>query len=124
MKITGQPLYFTNAAEWRAWLQVNHASQDEIWLLMYKKSTGVPCISFRETAEEAMCFGWVDSVMQRVDDETYALRFTQRKPGSAWSEGNKKRAEMLIGQGRMAEPGLAKIEEAKRNGQWDKAEPS
>jgi uncharacterized protein YdeI (YjbR/CyaY-like superfamily) len=123
MKITGQPLYVTSAEEWRAWLQANHAVEKEVWLTFYKKHTGIPSLTFEEAAEEALCFGWIDSVMKRIDDEKYVLRHTPRKKGSNWSEVNKRRVAKLIEQGRMTEAGLAKIDEAKRNGEWDKATP-
>jgi uncharacterized protein YdeI (YjbR/CyaY-like superfamily) len=121
MEITGQPLRMTTAEEWRAWLQANHAVEKEAWLIFYKKHTGMPGVSFEEATEEALSFGWVDSVMKGIDGEKYALRYTPRRKGSNWSEGNKKRVAKLSEQGRMTEAGLAKIDEAKRRGEWDKA---
>ena len=73
-----------------------------------------------EATEEALCFGWIDSAMRPVDEERYRLRFTPRRAKSNWSEVNKERAERLIHEGRMAEAGLARIEEAKRDGRWDR----
>jgi uncharacterized protein YdeI (YjbR/CyaY-like superfamily) len=121
MKITGQPLHLTTAGEWRAWLQEHHAVEREIWLVIYKKHTLTPSVTFEAATEEALCFGWVDSFMRRLDDERYALRYTPRRKGSTWSKGNRRLAERLIEEGRMAEAGLAKIDEAKQNGQWEKA---
>jgi uncharacterized protein YdeI (YjbR/CyaY-like superfamily) len=118
MKISGQPVHFTTADEWRAWLQANHAVENEVWLTIHKKRSATRSVTYEEATEEAMCFGWVDSSMKGIDGEKYALRYTPRKKGSNWSESNKKRVAELIEQGRMTEAGLAKIEEAKRNGQW------
>lgn len=84
-------LHFLTAEEWRAWLRANHAVEKQVWLLIYKKHTEIPCVSFGEAAEEALCFGWIDSMMKRIDDEKYVLRYTPRRRGSIWSEGNKKR---------------------------------
>ena len=121
MKITGEPLHFTTAEEWRTWLEGNHATQGEAWLMIYRKDSGTPSVSVQQTVEEALCFGWIDSAMQPIDAERYALRFTPRRKGSNWSERNKGRAAKLIEEGRMTEAGLAEIEEAKRNGRWDEA---
>ena len=121
MEIAGQPLYAASAAEWRAWLKANHAAKQEVWLLFYKKHVAMPCVSLEEATEEAMCFGWVDSLQRRIDDEKHALRFTPRKKRSVWSESNKKRVAALIAQGRMTPAGLSVVEEAKRNGEWEKA---
>jgi uncharacterized protein YdeI (YjbR/CyaY-like superfamily) len=116
--MNGEPQYFRNGAELRAWLQHNHAEATEVWVLMYKKHTGKPGVTLEEATEEALCFGWIDSVLRRIDDEKHALRFTPRKKGSNWSESNKKRVAKLIEQGRMTEAGLTKIDEAKQTGKW------
>ncbi|HZB79460.1 MAG TPA: hypothetical protein VE522_06410 [Actinomycetota bacterium] len=123
MKMTGQPLHFTTADEWRTWLEANHATQDEVWVMIYKRHAETPSVTLEETVEEALCFGWIDSQMQPIDGERHAQRFTPRRKTSNWSERNKERAAKLIEQGRMTEAGLAKIEEAKRNGRWDEATP-
>ena len=114
-------LHITSRADWRAWLKENHAAEKEIWLIHYKKHTGKPGIPYEDAAEEALCFGWIDGMMRRIDEEKYALRYSPRKSGSIWSETNKKRAERMIEQGRMTDAGLAKIKEAKKNGEWHKA---
>jgi uncharacterized protein YdeI (YjbR/CyaY-like superfamily) len=121
MEMTRQSLRVASAKEWRAWLQANHAVEKEVWLIIYKKHTGTPSVTFEEATEEALCFGWIDSIMKGADEEKYILRYTPRRKGSKWSEANKKRAAKLIEQRRMTEAGLAKIEEAKRTGEWDKA---
>jgi uncharacterized protein YdeI (YjbR/CyaY-like superfamily) len=76
------PLHFTHRDEWRAWLAANHAVAQEAWLAITKKHAGKPGLSYEEAVEEALCFGWIDGVMHRVDDEKYALRFSPRKMGS------------------------------------------
>jgi uncharacterized protein YdeI (YjbR/CyaY-like superfamily) len=120
MKMTGQPLHFTTVGEWRTWLETNHATQDEAWLLIYKRHAETSSVTLTEAVEEALCFGWIDSQMQPIDADRHAQRFTPRRKTSNWSERNKERAARLIDQGRMRGAGLAKIEEAKRNGRWDK----
>ena len=107
--------------DWRAWLAKNHASVTEIWFVIYKKHTGKPCCSYDDGVEEALCFGWIDGLTKSIDDERYAVRFSPRRSGAIWSESNKKRVAKMIKQGLMTPIGLAKIEEAKANGEWDKA---
>jgi uncharacterized protein YdeI (YjbR/CyaY-like superfamily) len=121
MASMGKPLHITSRDDWRAWLEENHATEKEIWLLHYKKHAGKPGIPYEDAVEEALCFGWIDGIMRRIDEEKYALRYSPRKSGSIWSETNKKRAERMIEQGRMTDAGLAKIKEAKKNGKWHKA---
>jgi uncharacterized protein YdeI (YjbR/CyaY-like superfamily) len=121
MKMTGQPLAFATSTEWRAWLVQNHATREDVWLMISKKHSETQSVTLREAMQEAICFGWIDSSMQRIDGERYALRFTPRRKTSNWSERNKGWAAMLIAEGRMTEAGLAKIEEAKQNGRWDRA---
>jgi len=118
METIGKQLNFTNRDEWRAWLEENHHTAKEAWLVHYKKHAGKPGLSLEEAVEEALCFGWIDGVMHRIDDEKFALRYSPRKKGSIWSETNKRRVRKLIKQGRMTEAGLAQVKEAKANGQW------
>jgi uncharacterized protein YdeI (YjbR/CyaY-like superfamily) len=119
MEITGEPQHFATAREWRAWLQAHHAVEKEVWLMFYKKHTAIASVTFEEATDEALSFGWIDSIMKGIDDERYALRYTPRRKGSSWSESSKRRVAKLIEQGRMTEAGLAKIDEAKQNGKWD-----
>jgi len=102
-------LHTTGRAEWRGWLEKNHDSETEIWLVFYKKHTGQPCIAYDDAVEEALCFGWIDGVLQRIDDETYARRFSPRTDGSNWSALNKRRAMNMIQQGKMTEAEAAKL---------------
>jgi uncharacterized protein YdeI (YjbR/CyaY-like superfamily) len=118
MVTINQQFHFVNRHDWRTWLEANRATANEAWLVIHKKHMGKPGISYEEAVEEALCFGWIDGVMHRIDDEKYTLRFSPRKSGSVWSDTNKRRVAKLIKQGRMTEAGLAKIKEAKANGQW------
>ena len=114
-------LHITNRDEWRAWLEKHHDAEKEVWLVYYKKRAGKPRIPYEDAVEEALCYGWIDSTVNRIDDEKYMQKFTPRKNESVWSEANKRRAGRMIKHGRMTEAGLAKIREAKRTGQWDRA---
>ncbi len=110
---------FKNRDEWRKWLKENHAVANGIWLVYYKKHTGKPSVPYNDAVEEALCFGWIDSIIKRIDEERYMQKFTPRNDGSTWSELNKKRVEKMIAQGKMTEFGLKKIKIAKQNGKWD-----
>jgi uncharacterized protein YdeI (YjbR/CyaY-like superfamily) len=109
MKIT-QTFTAPDRASWREWLADHGTNETEIWLVYYKGGTGKPTITYDDSLEEALCFGWVDSLIQKIDEEKYARKFTPRKPGSKWSELNKHLVAKLIKQGRMTEAGLAKVE--------------
>lgn len=113
-------LYVKNRDEWREWLKENYSMEKEIWLIYYKNHTGKPRIPYDDAVEEALCYGWIDSTVKRIDDETYMQKFTPRNEKSNWSEFNKKRVKALIKNGRMAKPGLEIIGIAKKNGCWDR----
>jgi uncharacterized protein YdeI (YjbR/CyaY-like superfamily) len=102
-------LYFTDLDSWRTWLARNHDRETEIWLVFYKKHTGLPSLPYEGAVQEALCFGWIDSLVQRIDDTRYARKFTPRKAGSCWSEANQRRVKKLIREARMTTVGLAKI---------------
>ena len=102
-------LSFRSRAAWRGWLRKHHATEDELWLVYYKKHTGKQCISYEESIEEALCFGWVDSIIKKLDDETYARKFTPRREGSVWSELNRERARRLASSRRKTPAGTAKV---------------
>ena len=110
---------FKTAADWRAWLERNHDGENEIWLIYYKRASGKTSVTYSEALDEALCWGWIDSTVNRLDDERYMQRWTPRKPASVWSAANKSRINKLTAEGRMAAPGLAKVAAAKRNGSWD-----
>lgn len=105
-------------AEWREWLERNHARAEGVWLISYKKGTGKPRFEYDEAVEEALCFGWIDSKPNKLDEERSMLWFAPRKPGTGWSRANKERVEKMIAAGKMAPAGLAKVEAAKRDGSW------
>jgi uncharacterized protein YdeI (YjbR/CyaY-like superfamily) len=102
-------IYLVTAAEWHHWLEQHHASEREIWLIFYKAGTGQPSINYEDAVEEALCFGWIDSLIQKIDEERYARKFTPRTDSAKWSVSNKRRVAKLIREGRMTEIGLAKI---------------
>jgi uncharacterized protein YdeI (YjbR/CyaY-like superfamily) len=114
-------LILTDRAEWRSWLNHNHQTKTEIWLLHHKKRFSGPTIPLEEAVEEALCFGWIDSTLLPHDEKTYLHRYTPRRPNSIWSISNINRANKLIQAGLMTEAGLAKIQEAQENGQWEAA---
>lgn len=109
-------LYVTNRRDWREWLEKNHKNEKELWLIYYKKHTGKPRIPYDEAVEEALCYGWVDSIVKRIDDERYARKFTPRTNTVKWSESNVKRIKKLIKQGKMTEAGMAKIDKGVLDG--------
>ena len=100
-----------NLAEWHAWLQQHHLDEPEVWLIYRKTGSDCPWIGYEESIEEALCFGWVDSLIKNIDDQTHARKFTPRKPGSHWSDLNIARAKRMIAQGRMTGKGLRLFEE-------------
>ena len=116
-----KPLYFKTRAAWRAWLARNHASKTEIWLLYYKKHTGKPTVPYDDAVEEALCFGWIDSTVRRLDNRRFCQKFVPRRERSSWSGHNRRRAEALIASGAMTAAGMAKVEAARANGEWEKA---
>ena len=105
-------LYPTDREEWRAWLEKHHQSETEIWLVYYKKQSGRPRIPYDHAVEEALCFGWIDSIVKRIDDERFAQKFTPRRSGSRWSALNRQRLHRLIREGRMTKAGLALVDRA------------
>lgn len=105
-------LYVTSREEWRAWLTKHHQSETEVWLIYYKQHTGRPRIPYDHAVEEALCFGWIDSIAKRMDDEKFAQKFTPRRDSTNWSALNRQRLRKLIREGRMTEAGLAKIDGA------------
>ena len=121
MQIPKQALHFQTRDEWRAWLQENHAAQSEAWLAIIKNRAAAPGVFYEEAVEEAVCFGWIDGVMKSATAEFYTLRFSPRKRGSIWSVSNQKRVERLAAQDKMTEAGMAKVREAKENGEWEAA---
>ena len=111
--------YAKDRREWREWLEKNAATSPGVWLIYYKKNSGKSRVAYEEAVEEALCFGWIDSRPNALDDESYMQLFSPRKPKSPWSKLNKQRVEKLIEQGLMTPLGLEVIEAAKKAGFWD-----
>jgi uncharacterized protein YdeI (YjbR/CyaY-like superfamily) len=93
--------------QWRAWLEKHHASSPGVWLVFYKAHTGVKSLPYEDTVREALCFGWIDSLVKRLDDDRYAIKVTPRQPTSKWSDINRKRWAELKAAGRLTSAGLA-----------------
>jgi uncharacterized protein YdeI (YjbR/CyaY-like superfamily) len=116
--MTGEVIQLSTRAEWRRWLSRNHQRTQGIWLVSFKKNSGQPGIRYEEAVEEALCFGWIDSLPKKLDDLRWQQWYSPRKPKSVWSKINKERIERLIASGKMRPPGLQKIEAAKADGSW------
>jgi uncharacterized protein YdeI (YjbR/CyaY-like superfamily) len=114
-----EQVYVPDRAAWRRWLAKQHGRSPGIWLVFDKKSSRPDRLAYGHAVEEALCFGWIDSLVKRLDEERYVQLFTPRKPKSTWSRSNKVRVERLLAEGLMAAAGLASIELAKANGSWE-----
>ena len=117
----GKPaIYAKTREDWRDWLEQNSQTEKSIWLILYHKKNKVPSVNIIEATEEALCFGWIDSLAKKRDAESYYLTFTPRNPKrSKWSKPNIERAEKLIKEGRMTAYGQRLINIAKESGQWE-----
>jgi uncharacterized protein YdeI (YjbR/CyaY-like superfamily) len=114
----GELVHPLSRAAWRAWLEANHTRTEGVWLVTYKKATGQPRVEYDEAVEEALCFGWVDSKPNKLDDERSLLWFAPRQGGTGWSKPNKERVARMLAAGKMAPAGLAKVEAAQADGTW------
>lgn len=112
-------VYAPNRQAWRDWLTTHHQTSKGVWLVYYKVKSGKPSILYSEAVQEALCFGWIDSKVNRMDEERYKQVFTPRKPTSVWSKLNKQYVEALMAANLMTKAGLAAIEIAKSNGSWE-----
>ena len=108
MNIT-QTFYAATRLEWRKWLKKNYKTEKEIWLVYYKKATGKPRIEYNDAVEEALCFGWIDSTVRKLDEERFAQKFSRRNPKTAYSQSNKERLSKLIAEGRIMKDILATL---------------
>lgn len=102
-------LYIKDRAEWRDWLTKHYKSEKEVWLLYYKKHTGMPRIPYNDAVEEALCFGWIDSTAKSIDEGRFAQRFSVRKSKSPYSQANKERLRELVKQGKVVDEVLATL---------------
>lgn len=107
-----------NRHDWRKWLELNHKKKEAVWLFFYKKKSPNYNLSWSESVDEALCFGWIDSIKKTIDTEKYQQYFSKRKPKSNWSKVNKDKVRTLIEEGLMEEAGYKSIEVAKENGSW------
>lgn len=113
-------LHADSIGEWKSWLQQHHDAEDVVWLVFQKKGKGPVPFGYQEALDEALCMGWIDSLLKRIDEHSYMRKFTPRKATSTWSQRNKVRVEQLILEGRMRPEGMRTIQVAKENGMWDK----
>ena len=105
----GKTLHVSSRTEWRKWLKKNYKTEKEIWLVYYKKTSGKPRIAYNDAVEEALCFGWIDSNVKRIDEESHAQRFSPRKPKSRYSQANHERLRKLIADGKVMKDVLATL---------------
>ena len=105
-------------AAWRRWLERHHASSPSVWLVIHKKGHPTGRLFYEDAVQEALCFGWIDSTANALDEHNYKLWMAPRKPRSGWSAVNKRRIELLLADGQIAPAGLAAIDAAKRDGSW------
>jgi uncharacterized protein YdeI (YjbR/CyaY-like superfamily) len=110
-----KPVFFPASAKFRQWLAKHHASKDELLVGFYKRDSGRPSMTWPESVDQALCYGWIDGIRKRIDEISYAIRFTPRRRGSIWSAVNIRRAEALIQQGQMQPAGLKAFEARKPN---------
>ncbi len=112
---------FTTPKDLGRWLKVNHATESELWVKIFKKKTGITSVTWDDVVIETLCWGWIDGVKKSIDDQAYFQRITPRKARSNWSKRNREHAERLISEGRMTESGLVHIRAAKADGRWENA---
>lgn len=118
----GKPvLAFASSEDWEAWLEREHAASDGVWIKFAKKGSGVASVAYPEAVEVALCYGWIDSQMQSLDERFYVQKFTPRRARSKWSRINRDKIEELTKAGRMKPAGLAEVELAKADGRWEAA---
>ena len=109
-KVSARPTFFPTPAAFRRWLEAHHASAQELWVGFYKKDSGRPSITWPESVDEALCFGWIDGIRKKLDEERYVIRFTPRQSRSGWSTVNTRRINELIKEGRVRPAGLKAFE--------------
>jgi len=112
---------FLDPGEWRHWLEVNHSQDEAIWVVIQKVKSTNPGIKYDEALDEALCYGWIDGKMRRIDDNEFIQWFSPRRRNSPWSRRNRDKVDKLIAEGRMTDAGLTEIVKAKGNGRWEAA---
>ncbi|WP_077919487.1 YdeI family protein [Spirosoma sp. 209] len=119
MPATDRSIYYApTRADWRQWLAEHHATETSVWLKIYKKSSGMPSVTYDQAVDEALCYGWIDSTSGRGDEQYYLQFFARRKPKSNWSRVNKNKVAALTAAGLMTEAGQAMIDLARKTGTW------
>lgn len=114
-------LAFPSQQAWETWLAEQHATSSGVWVKIAKSGTGIDTVSYAEAVDVALCYGWIDSLMRRFDDQYYVQRFTPRRAKSKWSKINRRKAEKFIAAGSMHPAGLREVERAKADGRWEAA---
>ena len=117
MDTTGE-FYPKDRGEWRRWLEKNHRTEKNVWVVIPHAGSSTPGVPYEDATQEAICFGWIDSLPRKRDDTTQLLRFSRRNPKSKWSKKNRDRAERMIAAGLMSESGIDSIRDAKESGTW------
>lgn len=112
---------FATAKELGLWLEGNHDTENELWVKVYKKHTGIQSVTWNDIVIESLCWGWIDGIKKSIDDQAYLQRITPRKSRSVWSKRNTEHVERLINESRMMEPGLVHVRAAKEDGRWQRA---
>ncbi|HXF50021.1 MAG TPA: YdeI/OmpD-associated family protein [Verrucomicrobiae bacterium] len=112
---------FKTAKDWKKWLEKNHAKSLGIWLRFFKKGSGIPSVTYAEALDEALCYGWIDSQLQKYDEVSYLQKFTPRRPKSPWSKRNIEHVARLEKEGRMRPAGKREVEAARADGRWEVA---
>lgn len=116
-----RPTFFSTPEQFRRWLTKYGQTKTELWVGLYKKHSGKTGIQYDQALDEALCFGWIDGIVKRYDDDSYMQRFTPRRPKSVWSNINTGHVERLIKEKRMTAAGLSAVNAAKKDGRWEKA---
>ena len=114
-----ETFYPETVAQWRQWLQENHQRHKGIWIIQYNKKSGQPTVSWTDAVDEALCFGWIDSLKKKRDKDSSIQYFGKRKANSTWSKINKQKIEKLIEENKMTPAGFDTIKTAKENGSWE-----
>ncbi len=112
---------FASPKDLGRWLEVHHATENELWVKMFKKKTGIPSVTWDDVVIEALCWGWIDGIKKSIDEQAYLQRITPRKARSNWSKRNREHVERLINEDRMTESGLMQVHAAKADGRWENA---
>jgi len=113
-----EQFYAESPKAWRKWLEKNHVLAQAVWLIYYRTSSSKPSLTWSQAVDEALCFGWIDSVKKTINSESYMQYFSKRKPNSIWSSINKDKVDQLLKENKMTQAGLDAINTAKENGSW------